>query len=515
MRCKTCDYRLWNIRSRQCPECGAAFRPSDFEFVPNSVQFRCPHCDQAYYGTGPKGHLVPIEFDCVACRRHIHMDEMLLLPTEGIQEEQTQTELLPWLNRRQLGGAKAWFRTVVGAMTSPARMMGMLPPNSSTGQAWWFAVLTNIVSFLGFLPLVALSIIMPLVIMRRFAGPGPLAGLLGLGGILGACVGIALMLAGCVFLITATVLIWGAVSHGLLRLLGATASGIGRTIQAICYSSGANAITAIPCLGLYFGWAWWLFSAVLMVARGQRVSGARAAFAVTLLPATCLVTLAGLFWALLWPQVTAMSSLVATTTGPAGVRQISMLQVQTLQLKLKAYAVRHAGCGPAHAAELLDPEEASPYLFIAHGSQTKEDRVPMSNTTLQRCSELSPAGREKRCRAAAEQLPKSTIAHRLGDYVFTYHGIDLINPPDPKLWVVILSPDPAFNASGAGLGTVIVAPIGRTDAELIATEEFSNRLAEQNVLRAKCGLAPLPDPNTITHARPATASAPAASESSR
>ena len=70
--------------SRSCPECGVPFRPSDFEFAINSVQFCCPHCSQSYYGTGQRGHLVPVEFDCAACGRHIHMDDMALLPTEGV-----------------------------------------------------------------------------------------------------------------------------------------------------------------------------------------------------------------------------------------------------------------------------------------------------------------------------------------------------------------------------------------------------------------------------------------------
>lgn len=31
MRCKTCNYRLWNLAGRTCPECGTGFRPSGFE----------------------------------------------------------------------------------------------------------------------------------------------------------------------------------------------------------------------------------------------------------------------------------------------------------------------------------------------------------------------------------------------------------------------------------------------------------------------------------------------------
>ena len=54
MRCKTCDYRLWNLSSRHCPECGAQFSPSEHDFVPNSVSFHCPHCEKYLKTTADK-----------------------------------------------------------------------------------------------------------------------------------------------------------------------------------------------------------------------------------------------------------------------------------------------------------------------------------------------------------------------------------------------------------------------------------------------------------------------------
>src|SRR5574341_95612 len=122
MFCKQCGYRLWNLRSRICPECGTAFRPSEFEFVGNAVQFCCPHCGQDYYGTGASGHLVPIEFDCVKCGRHIHMDEMVVLPTSGVEEEQTKVEHMPWLDPSR-GWVKAWLSTIGMALVRPMRLM--------------------------------------------------------------------------------------------------------------------------------------------------------------------------------------------------------------------------------------------------------------------------------------------------------------------------------------------------------------------------------------------------------
>ena len=142
MRCRTCDYLLWNLRSRICPECGSGFRPSEFEFAPSSVQFCCPHCNQSYYGTGEKGRIVPRAFDCVTCEQRIDLDEMVLLPSVGLEEHQTRAERVPWLERRRLGVVKAWFSTVRGSMTHPTRMIRGAPGEGKSFQAWRFSINT-------------------------------------------------------------------------------------------------------------------------------------------------------------------------------------------------------------------------------------------------------------------------------------------------------------------------------------------------------------------------------------
>ena len=137
MRCKNCDYPLWQIRDRRCPECGTGFRPSDFDFVLNSVRFCCPHCDQAYYGTGERGHLSPRTFACVSCNQMVNMDDMVLLPTEGVREEQTKVEMNPWLERDKRGFFRAWLSTTMKALGTPNRLMEATPDNASTLQSAW------------------------------------------------------------------------------------------------------------------------------------------------------------------------------------------------------------------------------------------------------------------------------------------------------------------------------------------------------------------------------------------
>jgi hypothetical protein len=89
MRCETCDYPLFDIRERTCPECGTPFRPSQFEFSHCGVRFCCLHCDQQYYGTGHRGHLVPKTFRCIRCNNDVNMNEMVVrVPLHKVLERQ-------------------------------------------------------------------------------------------------------------------------------------------------------------------------------------------------------------------------------------------------------------------------------------------------------------------------------------------------------------------------------------------------------------------------------------------
>ena len=266
MRCKTCNYRLWNLPSRRCPECGTEFRPSEYEFMPNSVQFCCPHCGQAYYGTGPNGHLVPFEYECVSCGRRINMDETVVLPTEGVKEEQTNVGEVPWIERRKHGFFKAWFRTIGMGLVSPMALMRAMPrgPDSVTG--WGFALLT-----IGLcLPI---GMVFPCGLPFVFAvGAGG-----GAGGPAGLLLGPGIGIAAVVPLVFAILLGWAAVTHLMLWVLNGDNEPFRRTAQAICFSAGAGVCLAIPCFSFYgIGWIWWIVSAVLMVKEGQRTSGGKA-----------------------------------------------------------------------------------------------------------------------------------------------------------------------------------------------------------------------------------------------
>lgn len=492
MRCKSCDYALWNLTTRQCPECGTSYRPDEFEFVPNSVQFCCPQCGQAYYGTDAKGHLVPPAFNCVTCGRAVQLNDMVLRPAVGVQESQTQAEQMPWLERRKIGSVRAWFAMIGMAMTSPYRLMRVTPVDSSAGTAWWYAVLSSAI----FLMLSILPIGCAMVLPFMMSGGSGARGYFTAGPALGGIVLVATLAA------AGILPLWAAITHGLLRLTGPTQAGFGRTLHGICYSTGANALMAVPCLGVYLFWIfwiWWVVSATLMVKEAQNVHGGRATIAVVTFPILLIAGIIGLI-AIATMYTPPQYSSYPRTAGPASAPREALVLTQAIL----NYASSHNGAGPRHAAALLTAGGVQAQTFLNMATNSDVTTASVGDMTLAQWQVLPLPARRSAIRDAEGALPASVIAHRIGDFVFTYHGIDLSNA-DSNLWIVILSPDPVVNVADAKPFAVGFAS-GVTRS---ISGDFDRALRDQNELRARFGLRPLPDPQRVTHENPATAASTA------
>lgn len=483
MRCKTCDYTLWNLKARQCPECGTPFVPSQFDFVLNSVQFCCPHCDQAYYGTTERGHLVPYSFTCVTCHQQINMDMMVLRPATGVREEQTQINRMPWLEREQRGLIKAWLRTVGDSLLKPGVLMSSVPPESGLGAAWGYAALTTLVLMLSglVLPLGMVSAIMTLANSRDALEP-LLVGL--------SAAGIGFV----TILLVAS--IWPACAHATLRLTGRTAGGIGRTYECFLYSIGALAPMAIPCVGPYCGswliWIWWVVAATFMLVAGQKVGGVRATFAVATLPVALGVLALGGYLALLFAIFSNPARFGGTAMMPTG-------EVRYVAQQLRDYAIARNGSGPNHVIEMIGPN-FSAIALTSSLTNTDATQISLGSTTLDKFDYFPPNTLKLEQQAVVNALPPNVIAHRCGDFVFTYHGIDFI-AGDPNLWIVVYSPDPDANGTLPASTNVPVEMVG--GMTMVMPPALPQVLALQNQLRAKYNLPPLPLPETVTHSKPA------------
>lgn len=287
MQCRNCGYRLWNIQSRQCPECGHGFVPSDYDFVPGTVTFCCPHCQQAYYGTDAKGHLAPRSFTCATCQQPIDMDQMVLLPAAGVQEQQTLATDNPWSKRDMKSSTiRAWWRVCLRALFRPSDLVSPIDARTSYARSSWFFMFINlfVLVLLGISPFLILTIVMEF----DHSGIWAVGSLLGMMALI-VTVGFLPLLFAVGF--------WSGVTHGMLRLMGKPTCKFTETFDCICYASGTTSLAAIPIIGpVLFSWytmLWWPISAGLILARQHQLSRIKSIIAVMVVPMMLFMSVVG------------------------------------------------------------------------------------------------------------------------------------------------------------------------------------------------------------------------------
>ncbi|MHC4209567.1 MAG: hypothetical protein ACYSWT_07615 [Planctomycetota bacterium] len=495
MRCRTCDYPLWNLKTRLCPECGSPYSADEYDFRPNTVCFCCPHCDQAYYGTGERGHLEPRTFACVNCGQHLSMNEMVLLPAEGLAEAQTRAAFNRWLERHRAGWFKSWCSTIGQSLISPQQLMQGTPVESSMKHAWWFLTFTIIAVLLASLvPVVCMMVGMPFVFSASGGAPPGAPGAGFMAGIMAGATLVSFVIAVPVTLVFT--LLWGLTAHGILRLSGRGHGPIRRTFQALCYSSGAYVTSVIPCVGGYAGPIWWVVSAVLMVRAGHKVGGVRATFAVATFPVVLVVLLVAAYVSLV------AFAVYSSASTAAGGFSSPIQETRVVLDAVLAHASDHEGRGPAHALALVEGGSMTEWDFVGRSTATDVSGVPVSGALdLVDFAVLPPSEQQEVVEEAAEALPDGVTAYRVGDFVFTYPGLDLADAR-AGLWVVVMAPDPDAAVSRVAPGPVVVGTVDGT-VQAITRSRLAAALARQNELRAEVGLPPLPDPTLLTHDAPA------------
>lgn len=477
MRCKQCDYPLWGLESRTCPECGTGFRPSEFDLVPNSIRFLCPHCRQPYYGTTERGHLDPPAFDCVRCGAAVEMDAMVLEPREGVHEDRTQQAINPWLNRPKISARKAFWKTVGMSMGTPARLARSTPIESSGTRAFgFFAVVIAIVCVLGMLPVVALMI------------AGLIAGLSSSsGGVLGAMsVGV-----GMVFLVPPLLLVvaffaWGLVTQVLLVFLGGGPTRIGSTYKSVAYGAAPLVVGAIPCMGMYtlpVGVVWWGVSSAIMMAAMHRIAWWRAALAHGLAGVVVFgVPIGGLMW---------LSNSRWSFGSQASAAQVAAQSLQSHLASRTGPPSQHFHCMDVF------PNPWIPGDLEWLGDETiNASTVSIAGHPLHSFATLSPQVRAPiEADLRAGMLPSGV--HRIGHVVLTYNGVDVIAPQGPDLWIAIVWPDPdepSATFSSPPTVAVVLASGVMQDFDLAS---FPAALAQQNADRRALGIPEIPDPATV------------------
>jgi hypothetical protein len=108
-------------------------------------------------------------------------------------------------------------------------------------------------------------------------------------------------------------------------------------------------------------------------------------------------------------------------------------------------------------------------LFVLPGSHTQMTAVPIGDSDLWAMSNARPREFRRLVELAVESVPGGVTAHRLGDFVFTYHDIDL-RSPDPDLWIFITCADPDQNQTAAIDGKFYAGGATGGDIEEIPVE---------------------------------------------
>ena len=469
MQCKQCGYRLWNIQSRQCPECGQAFVPSDFELVPGSVAFCCPHCDQTYFGTDEHGHLVPRGFDCIKCTEHIDMDQMVLRPAEGYKEQQTQQTENPWVARDKRKSTFAtWLRACGRAMFNPSAMVVHGDRDRSFKAALGFLIFHNLMTLL-----LGIGVLVVIITMIDASSRG-------VDVIVKILTSLGMVIGGSICGILFVVLIWTAITHGILCLLGKPSGRFTDTFECLSFASGAAVLSAIPFCGIYgltwVGAIWWPISAGIMLAKRHQMKTLRTMLAVWGLPLILIIALGGAIGYGIYISRQNMVNIMATRASCAIIGPKILQQVNDDQ----TIGPRHVGIYMVDTSMLgLEFQINDVSLDNWHGG-FQEGFNELSSVFNQETKDIKHA-HQKQLRATIEALPpQEGPGYRFGSMLFVYNKVTM-GKLDPNLWLIIYWPRQSKPTQR------LVYKADGTE-ERMSTEELLERLEEQNTLRRKLAL---------------------------
>jgi hypothetical protein len=222
----------------------------------------------------------------------------------------------------------------------------------------------------------------------------------------------------------------------------------------------------------------------------------------------CIAAVAGLiaFFALSTSRMTSNWSggmVAAGTYAP-------MSEASMISTGLRAYAANHNGLGPTHGIELVAGNQlpAAAFAIWQVGHDEANITLPGAGITLS-AYQFLPTNRSRiTANTIVAAQPANVIAHRVGDVVFTHHGMNL-NSPSPGLWIAVICPDPDQPTSpgvrvGGGVFSAIAPVAIMADGSFsVISPNLASAMPAQNALRASLGLPPLPDLATVRNGTPA------------
>ncbi len=273
MYCAHCNYLLFNLTRPVCPECGTAFKVTDYTFEPGSVAFACPACRTILPAPGPVGILRSRRITCPECHATCPVDEVMVQPrvdgAAGVLENRTGTARTPFESLQD------WWDVCRESMTAPEQLL-LHRVHHPTGHALAFAMVTVFLATLIC---------------------GAILGAISLGWTLETQSGmrVASMLLSVPFLLIGVALATGvavplyvvfmtASAHVVLMVAASSRRSLRYTFRTACYACGPLIVAAIPVIGTVVAALWVLFAFTAGLRAVHHVSMPLALIAVFWLP---------------------------------------------------------------------------------------------------------------------------------------------------------------------------------------------------------------------------------------
>ena len=315
MRCRTCEYELWNLVPGSCPECGTPWRYEEYRFRVGAAQFFCPHCEHAYSGNDAAGLPAPRTFQCAQCQQDISLASMRALPAPGINRDDAMEDRHPWMDRARLGRWRAFRQMTRRAITTPTALGAALPANLTMGGPLLFSLLCNAVWIGG-------CVVLPMLALFVFELSGSRSSPIW-------TAALPMLVCGLVVIVgfQVAVIAWALIAHLIVRATGETAHGWRHTVAALLFASAPMVYCAVPCCGAYLGvigLGWISIAGIFALVGAQKISAGRAAAAVMLPVVASVLVVAGVATWGIW-SVTRIVNPVTTTLTPAPPSNAQML----------------------------------------------------------------------------------------------------------------------------------------------------------------------------------------------
>ena len=215
---------------------------------------------------------------------------MCARPAEGTDGSQAMQQEFVWSDRRQVGRWRAFWRVIGYSLGTPSRIGNTMTQKRDLRGALWFSFLCLISTSLNWILIFLVGFLMTFFTGSR--GPSPLASATMFTTVLGVLAfSVAVVLGQQLFF-----LVWGLITHALIRINGRSHHALGHTLSATQYCAGTFIICALPICGFYFSLISLVWMAVAMVsalAALHKISRWRTAFAV-------LAPLIVIVWVSVW-----------------------------------------------------------------------------------------------------------------------------------------------------------------------------------------------------------------------